>query len=89
MTDEPALTRRYHPKTAVDTTVQSWCVHSVGLGKCVLTRMHHCRSKQSSFSGLKSSLLFQSVSPSLQSLATTNSPTKRSSFLNSHRSSIT
>ena len=45
MTDEPALTRRYHPKTAVDTTVQSWCVHSVGLGKCVLTRMHHCRGK--------------------------------------------
>ena len=65
ITDEPALTRHYHPKTIVDITVQSWCVHSVGLGTCVLTHMHHCSSKQSGFSVLKSSLLFQSMSPSL------------------------
>ena len=46
MIDKPALTCHYHPKTIIDITVQSWCVHSVGLDKCVLTPVHHYSSKQ-------------------------------------------
>ena len=41
LTDEPALTHHYHAKIIVDITVQSWCVHSVGLGTCVLTCSPH------------------------------------------------
>ena len=40
--DESTLTHHYHPKSIVYIRVHSWCLHSVALDRCTMTRICHC-----------------------------------------------
>ena len=52
-TDEPTLTHYYHPDSLVYLSVYLGLVHSTGLDKCIMTRIHHYHIIQSIFTALK------------------------------------
>ena len=52
-TDEPTLTHHNHPESTVYIRVHSWCVHSMGLDKCIIAGIHLYNIVQSSFTALK------------------------------------
>lgn len=51
--DETALTHPRHPKAALDIRLVLGAVRSLGLGKCLMARVHRDRIEQNRFAALK------------------------------------
>ena len=51
--NEPTLTHRCHPDSIVHVRIRPRVVHSTGLDKPVMTRVHHCSKLESSSTALK------------------------------------
>lgn len=51
--DEPTLTRHNHPKSIVYLEFLLMTTYSMGLDKCIMTRIHHYSITQSIFAVLK------------------------------------
>ena len=63
---EPTVTHHNHPKSIVYLRVNSWCLHSVGLDKGIVTHIHYYSIIQSIFIALKI-LCAQSIHSSILS----------------------
>lgn len=62
--DERMLIHHNHLKSRAYIAVHSWCLHSMGLGQCIMTSIHRNSIIQSIFSALKTSVLFLFIFPS-------------------------